>query len=156
MNKRQKAILAEFLAVMLITAVAVLAMINFKDWVNRSEAIRAMESLSKKILEYRQTHGSVPPKSWVDEQTERLPGYVRLGDLQYRGLWIDFESTPDEILAYAERNYKSLLVEKGYVVLRLDGRVEWLGKQEFETLLARQQSQSEIQMLHGNQGFKAR
>ncbi|MHC4362377.1 MAG: hypothetical protein ACYSTZ_06085, partial [Planctomycetota bacterium] len=102
MNKRQKAILMEFVVVIVITAVAVLAMINFKDWVNRSEAIGAMESLSKKVLKYRQTHGSVPPRSCVDEQRENLPGYVRLGNFRYRGLWIDFESTPDEILAYAE------------------------------------------------------
>jgi hypothetical protein len=154
MNKRQKAILMEFVVVIVITAVAVLAMINFKDWVNRSEAIGAMESLSKKVLKYRQTHGSVPPRSWVDEQRENLPGYVRLGNFRYRGLWIDFESTPDEILAYAEGNYRSLLVGKGCVVLRMDGRVEWLDRQEFETLLARQQSQAEIEMLHGNEGLK--
>jgi hypothetical protein len=50
-------------------------------------------------------------------------------------------------LAYTEKKYRSLLVGKGYVVLRLDGRVEWMGKREFETLLAQHQSPMEIQML---------
>jgi len=153
MNRRQKAILRDFATVIVITAIAVVAMINFKDFVNRSEAMRAMEHLRRRVKQYRDEHGSVPPKSWVDRQRENLPGNVRLGNLQYRARWIDFESTPDEILAYTERNYHSLLVGKGYVVLRLgavqrdDGRAEWMGEQKFETLLARQQSQMEIETL---------
>jgi len=147
MNKRQKAILVEFIIVIVITAVAVVAMLNFKDWVNRSEAVRAMEHLGQIVLQYRKNHGSVPPESYVDGIKEDLEGYVRLGDLRYRARWLDFESTPNEILAYTERNYRSLLVGKGYVVLRLDGRVEWMGKREFETLLAQHQSPMEIQML---------
>ncbi len=35
----------------------------------------------------------------------------------------------------------------GYMVLRLDECVEWMGKQEFEKLLAQQQSEFEIEML---------
>jgi len=147
MNKRQRIILRKFMVVIAVTALAVFAMINFKDWVNRSEAIRAMENLSKKVLLYRQENGSVPPESWVDMQKENLPGYVRMGTLQYRGIWIDFESSSDDILAYTQRNYHSLFVGKGYVVLRLDGRVQWLGKEEFEKLLARQQSQDELKLL---------
>jgi len=147
MNRQQKTILIEFAVVMVITAIAVVTMINFKDWVNRSEAMRAMEQLGQIVIRYRQEHGSVPPESYVDSIKEDLEGYVRLGKLRYRGLWIDFESTPDEILAYTEKNYRSVFVDKGYVVLRLDGRVQWLSKQECETLLARQQSQKEIQML---------
>lgn len=147
MNKRQKAILVKFITVIVITAVVVVAMINFKDWVNRSEAMRAMEHLGQIVLQYRKNHGSVPPESYVDGIKEDLEGQVRLGNLWYRARWLDFESTPDEILAYAEKNYHSLLVGKGYVVLRLDGRVEWMGKREFETLLAQHQSPMEIQML---------
>jgi len=146
-NKRQKAILVEFITVIVITAVAVVAMINFKDWVNRSEAMRAMEHLGQVVLQYRKNHGSVPPESYVDGIKEDLEGHVRLGNLYYRALWIDFDSPPDTILAYTEKNYRSLLVGKGYVVLRLDGRVEWMGKREFETLLAQHQSPMEIQML---------
>jgi len=149
MNRRQKTILRDFATVIVITAIAVVAMIIFKDFVNRSEAMRAMEDLGQRVLKYRQKHGSVPSKSWVDRQRENLPGNVRLGNLQYRARWIDFDSTPDEILAYTEINYHSLLVGKGYVVLRLgavlkdDGRAEWMGKQEFDTLLPEQQRQME-------------
>jgi hypothetical protein len=147
MTKRQKAILREFIIVTAITMVAVVAMINLKDWLNRTEAIRAMEQLGEVVLNYRRVHHSVPPESYVDQLRTDLEGHVRLGELRYRGLWVDFDSGPDEILAYTEKNYKSFVVGKGYVVLRLDGRVEWLGKKEFETLLAQQQSPMEMQML---------
>ncbi|MBW8038374.1 MAG: hypothetical protein FVQ85_00045 [Planctomycetes bacterium] len=152
MNRRQKSILKDFAIVIVITAIAVVAMINFKDWVNRSEAMRAMEHLRRRVGQYRDEHGSVPPKSWVDRQRENLPGNIRLGNLQYRARWITFESTPDEFLAYTEANY-NLLVGKGYIVLRLgavlrdDGHPEWIDRKEFETLLAQQQSPEEIQIL---------
>ena len=135
------------MAVVVITAIAVVAMINFRDWVNHSEARRAMEHLGQIVLQYRKDHGALPPESYVANIKEDLKGHVRLGELQYRALWIDADSTPDEILAYTEKNYRSLLVGKGYIVLRLDGRVEWMGKKEFKTLLAQQQSPEEIQML---------
>ena len=147
MNKRQKAILVKFITVIVITAVAVVAMINFKDWVNRSEAMRAMEQLGQIVLQYRKNHGSVPPKSYIDGIKEDLEGHVRLADRRYRARWLDLESTPDELLAYTEKKYHSLLAGKGYVVLRLNGRVEWMGKREFEALLAQHQSPMEIQML---------
>ncbi len=152
MNRRQKAILRDFATVIVITAIAVVAMIIFKDFVNRSEAMRAMEDLGQRVLEYRQKHSSVPPKSWVDRQREKKPGNIRLGNLQYRARWITFESTPDEFLAYTEANY-NLLVGKGYIVLRLgavlmdDGRPEWIDRKEFKTLLAQQQRPEKIQML---------
>jgi hypothetical protein len=133
--------------ILIITAFAVVAMINFKDWVNRSEAVRAMEHLGRIALQYRKEHGSVPPQSYVDRIREDLPGSVRLGNLQYRGLWIEFESSGDEILAYVKKEYHSSFLSDGFVVLRLDGRVEWMGKEEFKELLARQQSPIEIQML---------
>ena len=132
---------------MVITLVAVVAMISFKDLVNRSEAMRAMEHLGKIVLQHRKDYGSVPPESYVDRIKRDLEGYARLGNLRYRAQWIGFECAPDEILAYAERNYRSLLVGKGFIVLRFDGRVEWMGKQDFETLLAQQQSPMEIEML---------
>jgi hypothetical protein len=146
MNRRQKRLAVESITVIAVTAVAVVAMINLKDWVNRSEALRAMEQLGRKILEYRQTNGSVPPQSFVDIQKERVEGHVRLGTLRYRAQWIDFDATKDEILAYSEKKYRSLLLGHGYVVLRLDGRVEWMGKEEFEKLLGQQQSLIEIEM----------
>lgn len=149
MNRRQKAILVESIAVIALTAVAVWGMINFKDWVNRSEAMRAMEQLGQRVLQYRQQHGAVPPESYVESIKESLEGHVRLGNLRYRAQWIDFESTPDDVLAYTERDYHSLLVGKGYVVLRLDGRVQWMSRKDFRQLLSQQRRKSpeEIQML---------
>jgi hypothetical protein len=147
MNKRQKAILVKFITVIVITVVAVAAMINFKDWVNRSEAMRAMEQLGQIVLQYQKKHGSVPPESYVDRIRERLQGNVRLGKLYYRALWIDFDSPPDTILAYTKKKYRSLFLNDGFIVLRLNGNVEWMGEREFEASLAQHQSPMEIQML---------
>jgi len=147
MNKRQRRILREFFIVIAITVFAVFLMINFKDLVNRSEAIRAMKTLSKRISEYRKARNSLPHESWIEAQKETLPGAPRLGDIKYRALWINTDSPDDEILAYSNRNYHSLFVGKGYVVLRLNGHVEWMGKKEFEQLLKKQQSKAESQFL---------
>jgi len=147
MNKRQRAILIKFATVVVLTLVAVVVMINAKDWFNRSEAKRAMKELGQKVLQYRKDHGSVPPEAYVTGIKKSLEGHVRLGDLKYRGRWIDFEPAPDEIVAYTEKKYPSSLLSDGYIVLRLNGNVEWLGKQEFETELARQQSQREVEIL---------
>jgi hypothetical protein len=143
MNRHQKAILAESITVLAVTALAVMAMIIVKDWINRSEAMRAMKQLGQEVLEYRKTHGSVPPESYVESVIQTLQGHRRLGELHYRARWINFDSTPDQILAYSERAYRSPLVGSGYIVLRLDGRVQWMHKEQFERLLAQQQSQQE-------------
>ena len=137
------------LAVSPFIAAVILAILipPFKDRGNRAEAMRAMEHLGRTVLQYRKEHGSVPPESYIGRVREDLPGNVRLGDVRYRGMWIDFESSGDEILAYAEKRYPSSFLRGGFVVLRLDGRVEWMDKQEFETLLAQQQSPMEIEML---------
>jgi len=148
MNKRQKIILTESVIIILVTAIAVIAMINVKDWVNRSEAIRAMKQLGQRALEYRRVHGSIPPKSYIDSIKETLEGHVRLGDLQYRAQWVDFESKPDEILAYTERKYPSSLLSDGFVVLRLSGRVEWLDKPEFEKELTRLEDRKQMEIQH--------
>jgi hypothetical protein len=140
------------MTVIVVTAILILAMFIFKDFVNRSEAMRAMDHLRKEIKQYRDEYGSVPPKSWVDRKRENLQGKIRLGNLQYRARWITYESTPDEFLAYTEANY-NFLVGKGYIVLRLgavrrdDGRPLWIERKEFKTLLEQQQSPEEIQMM---------
>lgn len=148
MNRRQKAVLTNAATVLVITGIAVAAMINLKNWINRSEAMRAMEHLSRIILQYREKYGIIPPESYIDRIREGLEGYARLGEVIYRAQWITFESTPDEILAYTGSYHRSWPFGKKYIVLRLDGRVEWMDKQEFETLLARQQSTQELEMLH--------
>jgi len=146
MNRRQKTILIDFVTVIVITAATVVAMINFKDWVNRSESLRAMEHLSKIVQQYRKEHGSIPPQSYIDSIKETLAGGARLGILQYRGRWIDSESPQDTILAYSKKNYGSSFLENGFVVLRFNGQVEWIEKQKFLSVLTKQQSPAEIQM----------
>jgi len=147
MNKRQKSILIDFTAVIVITITAVVAMMNFKDWVNRAEAMRAMEHLGKMVIKYRSNYGALPPESYVDRIRETLPGYPRLGNLHYRGRWIGLDSPDDAILAYTEKKYRSLILHHGFIVLRRRGHVEWMEKQKFERLLAQQQSSLEIQTM---------
>lgn len=133
---------------MVVTAIAVVAMINLKNWVNRSEAERAMEHLSRIVLQHRGKYGSVPPESYIDRIKEELEGHARLGKVIYRAQWINFESKPDDILAYTENYHSSRLLGQKYLILRLDGRVEWMDKKELETLLAQQQSSQELEMLN--------
>jgi len=131
---------------MVVTTIAVVAMMNFRSYVNYSEAVRAMEHLAQIVRQYRQSQGQIPPESYVEGIKDKLYGHARLGILRYRGRWIRIESSPDEILAYSERNYRSLIVGSGVIVLRLDGRVEWMKTGDFEKLLASQQSPAEIQL----------
>ncbi len=147
MNKRQKDILTNIITVLVITAIAVVAMINFKDWVNRSEAMRAMEQLSRETLRYRKANGSLPPESYIDSIKEKLQGSARLGKVHYRALWIDSKSPPDTILAYTEKHYHSLLFHSGFIVVRLDGTVQWMDRQTFISILEQQQSPMEKEML---------
>lgn len=147
MNKKQKSILTDFAVVIVITFVAVVAIINFKDWVNRSEAMRAMEELGKIVIEYRENQGAIPPESYVDRIRETLPGQARLGNMHYRGRWIGLDSPDDAILAYTQKKYRSIILSHGYIVLRRKGRVEWMEKQEFEKLLTEQQNPLEIQIM---------
>lgn len=146
MNRRQKAVLTNFVVVVSITVIAIVAMIHFKDWVNHSEVMRAVEHLGQEVLRYRKEYGMVPAESFVDEIRPRLTGRARLGDLHYRARWIDFDATADEILAYTERNYRTFFLHDGFIVLRLDGRVEWMDKIKFKAILAEQQSQAEIDL----------
>ena len=147
MNRYQKTVLIKFVIITVVTIIAVAAMVQFKNWVGHSEAMRAMEHLSRIVLKYRKDNCSVPPQSYVDSIKENLEGSVRLGGLTYRGRWIGFDSTGGEILAYSERSGGSLLFGAGFIVLRLDGRVEWMDKEKFKALLTKQQSPIEIGMM---------
>jgi len=147
MNRRQKSLLVSFVTVTVITGVFVFAMINIRSVVNKSEAMRAMRSLGRNVLKYRERTGALPPESYVNNIRKELPGNVRLGQLHYRAQWIGIDVTDDTVLAYVYKNYGSLLVGSGYIVLRLDGRAEWMKKDVFEKLLSKQQSQTEIELL---------
>jgi len=154
MNKRQRMLVTESVIILAITVIAVVAMINLKDYVNRSEAMRAMRQLGIEILKWRQQfanehpqiHRLAPPEPWIERQRVNLPGNVRLGELTYRARYIDSESTPDEILAYTEKSYRSPLVGKGYIVLFLDGHIEWMSKDQFKELLSKQRGKSPLEL----------
>ena len=107
MNRRQIRILINFAFVAVVTIMAVAGMVEMKNWINRSEAMRAMEQLAEVVDNYRQKNGYVPPESYVAGLKETLEGQIRLGELRYRARWIKFDSPPDTILAYVRKNYHS-------------------------------------------------
>jgi len=148
-NKRQKALLTESIIIIVMTAAAVVAMINLKQWVSRSETIQVMEQLGQVVLQYRKEHGSLPSGDDVKSIQEKLQEEVRLNKFQYRAQWIDIDSAPDEVLAYTEKKFRASLLSDGYVVIRLDGRVEWMGKEKFQKLLGQQRrlSPQDLQIL---------
>ena len=147
MKKRQKSMLTEVIIVVTITTIAVFAMVNFKDYINKSEAIRFMTRLGEVIKEHKEKYGAVPPESYIQRIKNDLEGSLRLSGLQYRARWIDYDSKPDTILAYTEKNYRSLFVSKGVIVLRLDGQVQWLRKNEFKQIFKTQQKPQEIELM---------
>ena len=151
MNKRQRSIITNFIFVTTGTAIFVGVMINVKDVINKSEAIRAMELLGQEVRKYRDNYHSTPPESYF-KQLKNSISTVRLGDVHYRAQWIGFDDNPDTILAYSYKNYK-FLVERGYVVMKLDGCVEWIEKDEFIKLLKKQQTDAEIKLLNKQQKF---
>ena len=151
MNRRQKSIIINFFVVVAGTTVFVAAMLNVRDHLNRAEAVRTMEHLAEKVQEYREKFKSTPSKTYlVGHRTDFED--VRLGDFEYRAPWIKFGAGPDTILAYARKNYQ-FLIGRGYIVMRLDGRVEWMKKVEFEVLLKKQQTEAEIELLQKPRGF---
>jgi hypothetical protein len=146
MNKKQKWVLTNFVFVVIVTAVVVVGMIELKNWVNRSEATNAMEQLQKSVAAYKQKNGSVPPESYVDGIIKTFEGQPRLGNVNYRARWIKFDSPPETILACVRKEYHSFLFHPGAIVLRFDGRIEWMDKASFDKLIASQQTPLELEM----------
>jgi hypothetical protein len=146
MNKQHKWILINFALVILITVATVAGMIELKNWVNRSEAMRAMEQLQKAVTDYRQKNGSVPPESYVDSIIKTFEGQPRFGNLVYRARWIAFDSPPDTILAFVRRSNRSLFSKPGAIVLRFDDNIVWMDKESFDKLLATQQTPLELEI----------
>ncbi len=125
------------------TVAAVIGMVQLKDYVNRSEAMRAMTQLGQRVLEYRKQYGSLPPQSFVDDIKGQVEGAVRIGNVNYRARWIGLDASADTILAYSQKHLPSSFLKDGYVVLRLNGTVEWLPTQEFADVFARQRTATE-------------
>lgn len=147
MNKRQRAILIEVAIVLIVTLVAVFAMINFKDYINRSESIAAMKQVGQVVAGYRRQNNRVPSESLIFAEMRNIKGAVRLPGMVYRGLWINLEAEPNDILAYAKKDYPASLLDDGYVVLLFDANAVWMGRDEFEVLLAEQQSEIELEAM---------
>ncbi len=145
MNIKQKKLLQNIFYVISITAFSIFALVNVKDKIGKSEAMRAMNILSAHIQKYYKTTKSLPAENYVDGIVESQ-GMVRLGNLQYRARWISYGAGSDTILAYAQRDYK-WLVRPGYVVMRLDGRVEWLSRSHFKEIIKNQQTEAELELL---------
>lgn len=143
MNRRQRALLIESILVLAATALAVVGLMHLKDYINRSEALRAMDQLGGYVLDYRREHGSLPPESFIDGIKGRLEGALRLGSVKYRALYIGLDAPDDTILAYSLRRYPTSFLADGYVVLRLDGTVEWLPTPRFADLFATQRLPAE-------------
>ncbi|MBN1795706.1 MAG: hypothetical protein JW804_03455 [Sedimentisphaerales bacterium] len=150
LNKRQKKIVYDLVSVVVVTVIVVIAMFNFKDYVNRSEAMRAMTHLGQICLDYRSENNQVPSTYYVDSIKKQLEGGVRAGEIIYRGRWITFGASDDEILAYTKKGYGRFFLGSGYIVLRLDGTVEWMKPQQFKELLASRQSTEEKRFTEQN------
>ena len=145
MNKRQIRILTRIILVVVLTGASVVGLLYFRVRINKSEAIKGMEIIGAEIVKYRQNEGRLPHESFVEKVKAEMR-IVRVGKIRYRRVWINPDSTPDTILAYCEQNFHSFLYDPGYVALRLDGRVEWMDKEAFESHLRSQQSQMEIEL----------
>ncbi|MEN6386738.1 MAG: hypothetical protein ABFD79_16280 [Phycisphaerales bacterium] len=146
MNIRQKKLVANIITVAFFTTVMIVGFANIKNSINRSESLRAMNLLSKEIFRYRETYGSLPNESFIRDYIENT-GIVRIGDLQYRAAWIEYNSEPNStVLAYSKKTYSGL-VKSGYVVLWLDGRIEWMKEKEFDKILSEQQKKQELQWI---------
>ena len=152
MNQRQKSTVKNLTLVFVVTIAFVLVMVNVKDAINKSEAMRAMALLAEEVQKYRKMYRSTPPESHILQYKEKITA-ARLGELHYRAQWIAFDDEPNTVLAYSFKDYQ-FLVRKGYVVMRLDGCVEWMSKSEFEDLLSKQQKHAEIELLHKSGGLR--
>ncbi len=146
MNRQQKKLVVNAVTVVAFTVAMVVGFANIKDAINRSEAIRVMDILGREILQYRKQSGSLPVESYVRQFADKI-GTVRFAGFKYRAQWIEFGSDPNKtIVAYSANNYRGF-VKAGYVVLWLNGKVEWINKEQFEKILAAQQQQQELQWL---------
>jgi hypothetical protein len=141
MNKKQRLAIIKVILTILLTIAAVVGMTIFKDIVIHKESMLAMSQLSSYIKEYRSKNYSLPGEYEVEAVKTRLEGSVRLGRLHYRAKWINFGAADDTILAYVKKDYfMPLVLEDGYIVLKLNGKIEWMNIQDFEKLLQSQQT----------------
>ena len=150
MNKAQRQLVMNLIIVVAVIILFVFGFGNFKDYVNKTEAIRGFNQLGQKILEYRKQNGTLPSEAAIANLKEQIEGSARVGEIHYRAPWISIDSPPDTIVAYAEKKY-SWLIGSGSVVLLLDGQVRYLPVEEFKKVLAKQQTAAEAQEIKKSQ-----
>jgi len=143
-TSRQRRLLKETLLILAATVMAVVGMIHLKDHVNRTEAMRAMTELGRRVLDYRHRQGVLPPESFVRDIEDTLEGSERLGHLTYRAARLSPHAPDWMILAYSLKRHPASFLRDGYVVLRLNGRVEWMPTVSFEALLSEQGKPEEL------------
>jgi hypothetical protein len=148
LNKRQLSVIRHFLVVIIVTLLFIFGMVNLRDGLNRSEMQREMENLAASIKNYRQKNNSLPPESWIQPQLE---GFARLSGADYRAKFVFYDSPPDTIIASCKQKSYSMLVKTAYIVLRLDGRIEWLSPEVFDKAMKEQEEarQLELYRLYG-------
>jgi hypothetical protein len=153
LNKRQISVIRHFLIVIVVTLLFVFGLINLRDGLNRSEMQREMEVLGASIKDYRQKNGSLPSESWIRGQVQN---FARLGSLEYRAKSILYDSPPESIVASCLQNSYSMLVKKAYIVLRLDGSIEWLAPDIYSRMVKEQETatQDELFRLYGQPSTK--
>lgn len=150
MNKAQKRLVMNLTGTAFFIAAFIFGFGNFKDYINKTEAVRAFGDLSTKIMDYRKQNGRLPSESMVTDLKEQLEGSARVGNIYYRAQWISIDSPPETIVAYTEKQY-NWLIQSGFVVLQLDGQVEYLASKEFNKLLATQQTTAEAEQMNKTQ-----
>jgi hypothetical protein len=146
MNKKQKSLVANLTSTVVIVVLFIFCFGNFKDYINKREAIRGFNQLGQKILDYRKHYGQLPSESSVESLREQVEGGARVGNIIYRAQFISIDSPPDTIVAYADKNY-NWFVKSGFVAILLDGRVLYLAPKEFNDLLAKQQTTYEAEQM---------
>jgi hypothetical protein len=153
LNKRQLSVVRHFLIVIVVTLLFVFGLINLRDGLNRSEMQREMEVLGASIKDYRQKNGSLPSESWIRSQVQ---SFARLGNVEYRAKSVLYDSPPETIIANCMQNSYSMLIKKAYIVLRLDGSVEWLAPDVYAKTVKEQENaaQNELFRLYGQPGTK--
>ena len=88
MNKSQKQLLSNLILTLVVITLFIFGFGNFKDYINKAEAMRAFNQLGQQILEYRKEHGLLPSQSTIEGLKEQLEGSARVGTINYRAQWI--------------------------------------------------------------------
>jgi len=144
MNKKQKNFVIRLAIVAIVTTLMVLAISNFKEVINRSEATMATEQLGGLVKKKKNHYGSFPPASYLENLTAQVQGSARLGTVVYRADCITCSSGAKAVLMFVKKEYSGLLQNDGFIVVRLDGSIEWLNPDKFEIEMSLENRSCEI------------